>query len=155
MNNFLKIIISINFLIFSSISFSQSLIPLERYIKERNLSDPSEFAYVGQRCAVLYNMVSALLQENGTSMDAQTISIMNQRSEVFRNVSLTLDLAKNKKTVEAIISQSKKLSEIYVKQMSENKKVNNNYFDGYIQKDLEICSALYPDYEELNKKLPK
>ena len=155
MNNFLKIIISINFLIFSSISFSQSLIPLERYIKERNLSDPSEFAYVGQRCAVLYNMVSALLQENGTSKDAQTISIMNQRSEVFRNVSLTLDLAKNKKTVEAIISQSKKLSEIYVKQMSENKKVNNNYFDGYIQKDLEICSALYPDYEELNKKLPK
>ena len=155
MNNFLKIIISINFLIFSSISFSQSLIPLERYIKERNLSDPSEFAYVGQRCEVLYNMVSALLQENGTSKDAQTISIMNQRSEVFRNVSLTLDLAKNKKTVEAIISQSKKLSEIYVKQMSENKKVNNNYFDGYIQKDLEICSALYPDYEELNKKLPK
>ena len=155
MNNFLKIIISINFLIFSSISFSQSLIPLERYIKERNLSDPSEFAYVGQRCAVLYNMVSALLQENGTSKDAQTISIMNQRSEVFRNVSLTLDLAKNKKTVEAIISQSKKLSEIYVKQMSENKKVNNNYFDGYIQKDLEICSALYLDYEELNKKLPK
>ena len=100
-------------------------------------------------------MVSALLQENGTSKDAQTISIMNQRSEVFRNVSLTLDLAKNKKTVEAIISQSKKLSEIYVKQMSENKKVNNNYFDGYIQKDLEICSALYLDYEELNKKLPK
>ncbi|QWD13105.1 hypothetical protein G6703_02210 [Polynucleobacter paneuropaeus] len=140
---------------FSTVSFSQSLIPLDRYVKERNLGDPTEFAYVGQRCAALSNMVSALLQENGTSKDAQSISVMNQRSEVFRNVALTLDLGANKKSMDAIISQSKKLSEIYVKQMVENKKVNNNYFDGYIQKDLEICTALYPNYEELNKKIPK
>jgi hypothetical protein len=155
MNSASKRIIAIIFTIFSSTSFSQSLIPLDRYIKERNLSDPTEFAYVGQRCAALSNMVSALLQENGTSKDAQSISVMNQRSAVFRNVALTLDLGANKKSMDGILSQSKKLSEIYVKQMVENKKVNNNYFDGYIQKDLEVCTALYPNYEELNKKIPK
>lgn len=155
MNSFLKKTVAIFFTIFSTVSFSQSLIPLERYIKERNLSDPTEFAYVGQRCAALFNMVSALLQENGTSKDAQSISVMNQRSAIFRNVALTLDLGPNKKSIDGVIAQSKKLSDIYVKQMVENKRVNNNYFDSYIQKDLEICTALYPDYEELNKKIPK
>ena len=139
----------------SSISYSQTMIPLEQFVKERNGSDPSELSYVGQRCSTLFSVIGTLLRENGTSKDLLTISTLENKSSVIRNVSLSLDLGVNKKSPEAIIKQSKQFNEIYTKQLVKNKQLNNNYFDGYIKTDLEICNSLYPKFEELNKIVPK
>ncbi|MDH6421600.1 hypothetical protein M2131_001541 [Polynucleobacter sphagniphilus] len=131
------------------------MIPLEQFVKGKNLGDPSEFSYVGQRCSTLYSLIGGLFRENGTSKDSQTITTMESRSTVVRNVSLSFDLGVNKKSSESIIKQSKLFSEIYTQQLIKNKQLNNNYFDGYIKTDLEICNSLYPQFEELNKKVPK
>jgi hypothetical protein len=134
---------------------AQNIIPLDQFIKQRNINDPSEFAYLGQRCSSLFVMISAVFRENGTAKDAPTSAAFEQKSTVFRNVALTLDLGVNKKSMEAVIAQIKQFSEIYAKQMSQNKKINNNYFDGFVGNDLEICADIYPRFEELNKKIPK
>ena len=153
-----KIATSMSFIFLSSISsicFSQTLIPLEKFISERNISDPGEFAYLGNRCSSLYSMVAGVLRENGTKKDAQTVSTMEQRSLIFRNVSLALDLGANKKSVDAVIAQSKQFNDVYIKQMIKNKQTNNSYFEGYVVKDLEVCSAVYPRFEDMNQKIPK
>lgn len=151
-----KITTSMSFIFLSSISsicFSQTMIPLEKFISERNLNDPSEFAYVGQRCSSLFNVVSGVFRENGSSKNAQTITNLENKSDVMRNISLRLDLGVNKKSEESIINQSKQFIQIYSKQLVKNKQMNNNYFDGYIKTDLEVCNSIYPTFEQLNKKV--
>ncbi len=150
-----KVLTSFILVLFSLSSYSQSLIPLDQFIKQKNLNDPSEFSYIGQRCSALFSMVSHVLRENGDPSDRDSIKTLENRSSVMRNVSLTLDLGHNKKSMESVMSQSKQFIEIYTKQLARNKQINNNYFDGYIKGDLKICSDIYPTFEELNKKIPK
>lgn len=153
-NKMKKILLLSLTLTFAPFLHGQELPSLQKIVNERNMNDPSEFAYVGNRCTALFSMVAGTFRENGTQKDVALITQLENKADDIRKVALTLDINANKKSQQAILAQHKTLNDAYIKQLIKNKQLHNNYFEGSIATELQICNSLYPTFHELSKKIP-
>ncbi|MCE9551382.1 MAG: hypothetical protein K8R50_10370 [Betaproteobacteria bacterium] len=140
-------------LIFFSVSVeAESLIPMsENMEKNRDwINDPSEIAYFGSRCYVLYTLLGGYFLENGTSAEnKKTGELFEQTGLIFLASSSVLSVGLGM-SQESIIARSKMLTNAYGKSLVENKRLHNNVFHGYIESDLMQCERLNKDYQQIN-----
>jgi hypothetical protein len=140
--------------IFSSAG-AQTITPLKHWVKSANLSSPVDVGYLGARCSSLYAATAYYLEYNGNKSDYETVQNMRVKGDIFRNVSLALDMQVNRKKEDAIIAQGKILSETYTKMIVRNKQLNGNGLSGMIVDDFEVCTSHTVSFDELNKTIPK
>ena len=134
---------------------AQTLVPLKIWVKTSNLNSPVDVGYLGARCSGLYAAGAYYLEYNGNKSDEETIKILRAKGDIFRNVSLVLDMQVNKKSNEAIIAQGKLLSETYTKMIVHNKQLNGNGLTGTVMDDFEVCTSHTSSFDKLNQSISK
>lgn len=140
-------------LILSLPAESATLIPLENYIQERSKwhEDISELAYIGTRCDCLYTAIGIWAVENGREQTKSYGKKLLESADIFRGVStaLSFEVNMNQSSIE---KRFEEIMTIYSKAVVENKKLNNNVFDGFVGKDMEVCKKNLPLYQGINTK---
>ena len=141
-------------LILSLPAESATLIPLENYVLERPRwqEDISELAYIGTRCDCLYTVIGNWAVENGRAKTKSYGKELLSTSEIFRNVSTSLSVATNMNQT-SIEKRFEEIINIYVNTVVDNKRLNNNVFEGYVGKDIEFCKKSLPSYKAINTKI--
>lgn len=143
-------------LIWSLTAEAATLIPLDSYIQERPKwhEDISELVYVGTRCDCLYTTIGNWAVGNGREQAKSYGRKLLESAEIFRSVytALSFEVNMNQSSIE---KRFQEVVSVYTDKVVENKRLNNNVFDGYVGKDIEVCKKNLPLYEAINSKFKR
>ncbi len=118
--------------------------------------DHSELAYIAARGTALYFSVAMVFEEsgNGGERDKNVIATMKEQSEQFFKVAVMSGLI-SKMTQDSIKERIQTLMEVYMKEMAQSKKLNNQYFSPVILKDTESLRKIQPLVARLSGEIAK
>ena len=136
---------------------SQTLIPLNLWMKERPnwQSDKSELAYFTLRCNVFLKFVGAyFIARSDKQAGIDRGKEIESDSDVFVLPVLYFGDAAGYKTND-ILTRGAKIQKEYVAQISKNKDLTNSIFDGYVGDDFKICSDAVADFRFLSDEIKK
>jgi hypothetical protein len=142
----------------SSFAHAESMKPLSSMnINVLNPNaDPAEVGFLGVRCGVLFMTLGGYMLKNTTkSSDKETANALIKKGGNFDFVGIHLDTNKNGKSREAVMQQHKALSDAYIAEMLDGKRLNNSIATPLISSDVDTCNASYPYYKELDDLIHK
>ena len=119
-------------------------------------ADPAEIGFLGVRYGVLFiSLGGYMLKNTNKSSDNETANALIKKGEYFDFVGIHLDTNKNGKSREAVMQQHKALSDAYIAEMLDGKRLNNSIATPLISSDVDTCNASYPYYKDLNDLIHK
>jgi len=150
-----KFLFGLSVCLFFGIANGQSTLdPVSSVVKRiKTPNDTGDIAYLGMRCGTLYGAIAAYFETNGNASDAQAIRDLRRQASAFEKVALTLNLAVNKMSSEAITKQGATLINYYASAMADGKRLNNNAFTPFIQSDLAACKIESDGFSQMALKI--
>lgn len=141
------------FIVFFSIlpnfSYSQSMLPLENYLKEQknHLDDPTVLLYISERCSALFSYMSII---SDTRPGPETKKLSNEAKNISEKLLLTayniLKEKFNKSSKDAMDMVKTGLTKKARDYLNDGKNLHSktgSYFSGYIKGDLDVCKEIF------------
>ncbi len=152
-----KLFTALLFTSFCVLANSQSLTPLNAWMKERPnwQNDKSELAYFTLRCNVFLKFVGAyFITRSDKQAGIDRGKEIESNAEAFLLPSVLFSEASGYKVPE-LLKRADAIQKKYVEQMSSNKDLTNSIFEGYIGEDFKICINAAPEFRLISEEIKK
>lgn len=114
--------------------------------------DPTEIAYFGTRCGMLYIAIIGYLENDG-ERTAATRKKLQAAAETFLVIGEVFDTGINKKSAENVQAQRKLLLQYYMDEIKRGKLLNNSMFTPLIEGDFDCSKKVFPLFQAIEKTL--
>jgi hypothetical protein len=131
---------------FINFANAESIVPLKKYLKKKDIEKGSTQIYLLNRCSAVYAYASAIILKTDVLTSKGFIEKANNL--LFKSVELMV-IEEEKKLEEAQKKAEEKRKELFNKYIIDGKKnweKNKSHFkESYISGDMSICSKLIED----------